>query len=122
MERSLGLFGHELKPVSYFFCVFFLEKRNIFSFSLLKKTPFWCLLPVSGRFTPPSDPSSTTSLRMSWVPLFQDSLHPLMTASASSASPSTKSLRSAIPERCTAAFHFSHPAFPSRWRKREPNS
>src|SRR5438876_8367757 len=66
MERSLGLFGHELKPVSYFFCVFFLEKRNIFSFSLLKKTHFWCLLPVSGRFTPPSDPSSTTSLRMSW--------------------------------------------------------
>ena len=71
MERRLELFGHEPKPVSYFFCVFFPGKRNIHRFSRLKEdtflvsfTSFWTIYPLSV-------PRYATSLRISWVPGFQ---------------------------------------------------
>ncbi len=51
-ERMLGQFGYELSGVSYFFGVFFLGKRNNVDISLVKKTQFLSLLPVSRRFTP----------------------------------------------------------------------
>ena len=56
-------------------------------------------------------------LMPSTMPLFQGSVLALTTASASSASPSRKPIRSTIPEARTLAFHFSKPAFPSRLRE-----
>ena len=51
MEGMLGQFGHELKGVSYFFCVFFLGNVRTIGISLVKKTQFLSLLPVSRRCT-----------------------------------------------------------------------
>jgi hypothetical protein len=51
------------------------------------------------------------------MPLLQVRLHPLATASASSASPSTKVISSAIPLAWTAAFHCSNRDTPSRLRE-----
>jgi hypothetical protein len=51
MEGMLGQFGHGLKNVSYFFCVFFLGNVRTIGISLVKKTQFLSLLPVSRRFT-----------------------------------------------------------------------
>src|SRR5437588_645169 len=48
----LGRFGYGLMDVSYFFCVFFLGKRNNVGISLVKKTPSWCPSPVSRPFLP----------------------------------------------------------------------
>jgi hypothetical protein len=59
----------------------------------------------------------TLLMKPSTMPLFQDCVHALTTASASSASPSTKPISSTIPEARTSAFHFSKPAFPSRLRE-----
>ena len=51
------------------------------------------------------------------MPLLQVRLHPLATASASSASPSTKVISSAIPLAWTAALHCSNRDTPSRLRE-----
>src|SRR2546423_6615809 len=51
------------------------------------------------------------------MPLLQVMLHPLATASASSANPSTKAISSAIPLVRTAAFHCSKRTCPSRFRE-----
>ncbi len=51
------------------------------------------------------------------MPLLQDSVQPLATASASSASPSTKAISSAIPLARTATFHCSRRNGPSRLRE-----
>src|SRR5450759_577089 len=51
MEGMLGQFGHGLKNVSYFFCVFFLGNVRTIGISLVRKTQFLSLLPVSRRFT-----------------------------------------------------------------------
>jgi hypothetical protein len=51
------------------------------------------------------------------MPLLQVRLHPLITASASSASPSTKASSSAIPLVWTAVFHCSRGTCPSRFRE-----
>ncbi len=48
----VGQFGYGLSAVSYFFCVFFLGKRNNVGLSLIKETQFICLLPISRRFPP----------------------------------------------------------------------
>src|ERR1700694_5434729 len=53
----------------------------------------------------------------STMPLLQVRLHPLATASASSASPSTKAISSAIPLAWTAAFHCSKRTCPSCLRE-----
>ena len=51
------------------------------------------------------------------MPLLQIRLHPLATASASSANPSTKAMSSAIPLVRTAAFHCSKRTSPSCFRE-----
>src|SRR5215467_11014756 len=51
------------------------------------------------------------------MPLLQLMLHPLATASASSANPSTKAMSSAIPLVRTAAFHCSKRTCPSCFRE-----
>jgi hypothetical protein len=51
------------------------------------------------------------------MPLLQVLLHPLATASASSANPPTKAISSAIPLVRTAAFHCSRRTCPSRLRE-----
>ena len=56
-------------------------------------------------------------MNLSTMPLLQVKLHPLATACASSASPSTKAISSAIPLAWTAAFHCSKRACPSCLRE-----
>ena len=68
MERRLELFGHEPKPVSYFFCVFFPGKRNIHCFSrLLKEDTFLVSFASFWTIYPLFEPRYAISLRMSWA-------------------------------------------------------
>ncbi len=66
MEQGWELSGRELKPVSYFFCVLFPGKSNLFDFSPFKKTLF-CGFCQFLDDLPPPDPASIISLRMSWA-------------------------------------------------------
>ena len=59
----------------------------------------------------------TLFTKPSTIPLLQVMLHPLATASASSANPSTKAISSAIPLARTAAFHCSKRTCPSCFRE-----
>ncbi len=59
----------------------------------------------------------TLLMNPSTMPLLQVKLHPLATASASSSSPSTKVISSAIPLARMAAFHCSRRICPSRLRE-----
>jgi hypothetical protein len=59
----------------------------------------------------------TLLMNPSTIPLLHVKLHPLATASASSVSPSTKAISSAIPLARTVAFHCSSRACPSRLRE-----
>jgi hypothetical protein len=76
-------------------------------------TQWKACLPIRTAFHPlhgyPMNPST--------IPLLHVKLHPLATASASSVSPSTKAISSAIPLAPTVAFHGSSRACPSRLRE-----